>query len=385
MIVNTPISIAASKRVAVLYFEDHSRFDSPTGCGFIPTWPFNKIFGEGKGRAKWHLKDGFRELLNQKLQQTQVYEPVSQAEMMDAMARLGLSKKAIQADDQKRGMLAKALKVDALLVGDIRKFNQERVKANASRTLRESGRGEEQQLRGSFVGGVQVLGYFYRATVQLDVRFYGTAGNEIANPKISASRNHQLGGARVAALEAVVTEEGTEFKLGQTPNQDKKFRPIVDTTALNRIEFGSPEFNLTLFGLTTNEALAKVVSALRESIGPEVIVPETATVQKNEGASSQPASQSDKIEGMLIYVDLNNPEKTYINIGSAKGVAVRQQLTVYTAGEPLVDPSTGDVLGYIPKAVGKVEVVDVQTDRLSRVRVIEGMGVVKKGDTVRYP
>ncbi len=383
MIANVPSAVAASKRVAVLYFEDHSRFDSPTGCGFIPTWPFNKIFGSGKGRSKWHLKDGFRELLNRKLQQTQVYEPVPQAEIMDAMARLGSSKKALQADAHKRAALANALKVDALIVGDVRTFNQEKVKANASRTLREAGQ-QEQRTQSSFVGGVQILGYFYRATVQLDMQFYGTSGNEIDNPKISASRNHQLGGARVAALEAIVTEEGTELNLGQMPNPDKKVRPIVETAALNKIEFGGPEFDRTLFGLTTDEALGKVVLALRESIGPEVIASDTAEVQKKGGdTSSQSVSPSEAIEGVLIYVDANDPEKAYINIGSAKGIAVRQQLTVYTPGEPLVDPSTGEVLGYVPQEVGTVEVIDVQTDRLSRVRVIEGLGVIKKGDTVR--
>ena len=29
---------APKKRIAVLYFEDHSRFDSPTGCGCVPTF-----------------------------------------------------------------------------------------------------------------------------------------------------------------------------------------------------------------------------------------------------------------------------------------------------------------------------------------------------------
>jgi hypothetical protein len=282
LITLAPNSFATSKRVAVLYFEDHSRFDSPTGCGCLPTGPFNKIFGGRKDHTKWHLKEGFRELLNRKLKQTDVYEPVTQDELMDAMAYMGLSKKIIQSDAKKRGELAKALNVDALIVGDIRKFNQERVKAHASRLLR----GGRQQRSGSasYVSGIQLIGSLYIASVHLDMRFYGTSGVEIDNPKISARRQHQFGGAKVAALEAIVTEQGTEFQFGQMPRSEKKFRPIVKPAALNKIEFGSAEYDKTLFGITTNEALDKVVLALRENIGPEAIASDA--VAQNDGSKS---------------------------------------------------------------------------------------------------
>ena len=36
----------ANRRVVVLYFDDHSRFDSPTGCGCIPN-PIGLLFGNG--------------------------------------------------------------------------------------------------------------------------------------------------------------------------------------------------------------------------------------------------------------------------------------------------------------------------------------------------
>jgi hypothetical protein len=63
-------------------------------------------------------------------------------------------------------------------------------------------------------------------------------------------------------------------------------------------------------------------------------------------------------------------------------VAVRQQLKVYK-DEPLIDPDTGDILGTVAKPVGVVEVVEVSNNRLSRVRVIEGFGEIKKGDKVK--
>ena len=88
------------------------------------------------------------------------------------------------------------------------------------------------------------------------------------------------------------------------------------------------------------------------------------------------------IQGAIVYVDSEDPDNTYINIGSDKGVAVNQQLRVYTT-ESLIDPDTGDVLGVIPKSVGVIKVVEVESNRLSRAQIIEGFGKIKKGDRVR--
>jgi hypothetical protein len=380
MIMVVSNGFAESKRVAVLYFEDHSHFDSPTGCGCIPT-PIGKIFGGGKGRTKWNLTAGFPELLNRKLRQTQVYEPVSQDEIIEAMARLELSRKAVRSKSEKRGELAKALKVDALIAGDIRRFKQERARVRASRRL--AGSASNQGQRSYIESRMQLGGSYYSATVRLQMKFYGASGDKIADRKIAATRRHQLGGAKIASLEAIVSETGTEFQLGPRRNPNKKKHPIVSTGALNRIEFPSPEYDQTLFGFATDEALKRVVMALRDTIGPEFVMPGEAIAQEEEGAESQSSRKSGPLGGEILYVDPNDPEQAYLNIGSGKGVAIRQQLTVYTKGEPLIDPNTGEVLGYVPKMVGRVEVVEVQTDRLSRVRIIEGFGVVKKGNQVK--
>ena len=379
LILLVPSSFAAPKRVVVLYFEDHSRFDHPTGCGCIPTGPFSGLFGGRKHHKRWHLKEGFTELLNRKLAQSEIYEPVSQDELLDAMAELGLSRRGLGSDAEKRAQLAKALKAQAFIVGDIRKFNQERMKANAGRLIRQGAQG----YRGtaSYVGGVQLMGSLYIVSIQLEMKFFGTSGTEIDNPKISARKQHQIGGAKIAALEAVVTEQGTELQFGQSPGLKRKPRPIVAPSELNRIEFGSEQYNKTLFGMATDDALHKIVLALRENIGPALLGSD-ATVQHNVGKPGEPALQPSVIQGSIVYVDPKDPENTYINIGSDKGVALNQQLQVYTA-ESLIDPDTGDVLGIIPKLVGVIKVVEVQSDRLSRVEIIEGFGEIKKGDRVK--
>ena len=369
-----PNGSAAPKRVAVLYFEDHSRFDDPTGCGCLPAiGPLGKIFG-GRKKNKWQLAEGFRDMLNQKLAATQVYEPVTQDELMDAMALHGISRKDFK-KESRRETLAKALKVDALIIGDIRNFNQERVRANASRLMREGGGAEGTQ--SSFVGGVEVLGHLFIASISLNMAFYGPTGRELDTPEVSVSKRHQLGGAKVAALEAVVTEEGTEFRFGQTPRDDKTFRPVVQPTKLNEIAFGSPEYDKTLLGLATHEALAKVILALRENIGPELPPPDAA----RQGAPSETGVPSTSVDGKIARVDTEAPDQTYINIGEDQGLAVGQKLHVLKE-EPLLDPDSGELLEVIYTPIGVVEVVQV-LGRASRVRVLEGLEQIKTGDRVR--
>ena len=380
LILLVPTSFATPKRVVVLYFEDHSRFDHPTGCGCIPTGPFSGLFGGRKHHKRWHLKEGFTELLNRKLGKSEIYEPVSQDELLDAMAELGLSTRGLRSDSKKRAQLAKLLKVEALIAGDIRKFNQERVKANAGRLIRQGAQGF-QNATASYVGGVQIRGSLYIASIQLEMQLFSRSGDEIDNPKIAARKQHQLGGLTMGPLDGVITEQGTELQFGQSPGLKRKPRPIVAPTELNQIEFGSERYDKTLFGMATDDALNKVVLALRENIGP-ALPGSDAIVQNQASKSRQPAPQASIIQGSIIYVDSKDPENTYINIGSDKGVALDQQLRVYTI-ESLVDPDTGDVLGVVPKPVGVVKVVEVQTDRLSRVQIIEGFGKIKKGDRVK--
>ncbi len=384
LILITTLGLGGGKRVAILSFEDHSRFDSPTGCGCIPTGGLiGKIFGGTKRRTDWDLSSGFRILLNRKLAETEVYEPITQDEIMDGMAKLRISRKSVMSSAKSRDKLLKELNAEVIIIGDVRKFNQERVRANASRSLIEGSTGSAgksmHNMPLGYMTGYQMVGYAYFATVNLNADFFGVSGEKIATRKVSARKQHQLGGAKIAAFEAITTEQGSEFRLGQSPKSEekKKLRPIVNPALLRKIGFGSPTFDRTLFGLATDEALEKIVLALREIIGPELITDNLNTGSKN---LQKPVTKA--IAGKIIYADPENPDQCYINIGSAQNVAVQQKLEVITA-EPLVDPDTSEVLGYLSKKIGMIEVTEIQTDRLSKVRIIEGFGRIKKGDEVK--
>ena len=374
---------APKKRIAVLYFEDHSRFDSPTGCGCVPTFIGNMF----STKKRWDLEAGFAKMLNRKLVETDVYEPVSKDELLDAMALMTLSRQNLKKLDQaQRAVLAKHLNADVLVVGDIRKFNQERLRTNASRTLREGGREAQRgSASASYLAPVILRGSLHRATINLNIKFYNASGNSVAEPRISASRDHGYLGTKFASLEASATEEGTNLSFGQTRDtQRKNPRPIVKPTELNAIQFASTEYDRTLFGVVTNESLIKVVLALRDSVGPNFITPwESKNTTAKEGQETSTTASGEPVKGKIQYVDNEHPDKIYVNIGSSKRIVINQEFAVYTKGKPVRDLDTGEILTYVPKQIGLVAVSEILNDKVSIFRVVETTESLKIGDTVR--
>ena len=372
---------APKKRIAVLYFEDHSRFDSPTGCGCVPTFIGN-IFSTKK---RWDLEAGFAKMLNRKLVETNVYEPVSNDELLDAMALMTLSRQNLKKlNQEQRATLAKHLKADVIVVGDIRRFNQERLRTNASRTLREGGREAQRgSLSASYLAPVILRGSLHRATIKLNMQFYNASGNAVAEPRISATRDHSYLGTKFSSLEASKTEEGMNLSFGQTTeSQRKNPRPIVKPTELNQIQFASAEYDRTLFGLVTNEALIKVVLALRDSVGPNFITPWEPKTAKEE-KEVPTTTPGEPVKGKIQYVDNEHPDKIYVNIGSNRRIAINQEFAVYTRGKPVRDLDTGEILTYVPKQIGIVAVSEILNDKVSIFRVVETREPLKIGDAVR--
>ena len=368
------------KRVAVLYFEDNSRFDSPTGCGCVPSFIGN-IFSTKK---RWDLEAGFARMLNRKLVETNVYEPISKDELLDAMALMTLSRHNMKKlNKEQRATLAKHLNADVVVLGNIRKFNQERLRTNASRTLREGGR-EAQRGTASYTAPVILRGSLHRVTIQLSMRFYNASGESVAEPRISATRDHSYAGTKFASLEASMTEEGTNLSYGQTSDRQRKNpRPIVNPTELNEIQFASAKYDRTLFGMVTNEALIKVVLALRDNVGPNFITrwePQPAACEKGEKTAS--TTTEGPIKGKIQYVDSENPDMIYVSIGSNRGIAINQEFAVYTKGKPVRDIDTGEILTHVPKHIGTLAVSEILTDKVSIFRVVEIAEPLKIGDVV---
>ena len=379
-----PIAVSETtpkKRIAVLYFEDNSRFDSPTGCGCIPGFIGN-IFSSKK---RWDLEAGFARMLNRKLVETNMYAPISKDELLDAMAVMTLSRHNLKRlKQEQRATLAKHLNADVIAVGKIRQFNQERFRTSASRTLREGGRRAPQGPgTASYTAPVILRGSIHRVAIKLEMKFYNASGDLIAEPKISTVRDHTYGATKFASLEASMTEEGTNLTFGQTSEKQRKNpRPIVKPTELNEIKFASAEYDRTLFGIVTNEALIKVVLALRDNVGPNFITPWESQPVAEKGEKDASIVAAGPIKGKIQYVDNENPDKIYVSIGSNRGIAINQEFTVFTKGKPVRDIDTGEILTHVPKKIGILAVSEILTDKVSVFRVVDIAEPLKIGDVV---
>lgn len=374
----------SGKRVAVLYFNDKSNFDNPVGCGCIPNF-VGTIFSTKK---MWDLEAGFATMLDRKLAKTTVYQPVSRDELLDAMAEMTLSRhNLMKLDKDQRARLAKLLNADVLVVGEIKKFGQSRMKANASRSLTESGReGQAVPISASYMTKFAAMGHRNRAYVKLNMKFYEASGNEIAAVPIDVSRRDSLAGTNIAGMKASVSESGSEFQFGQTKEKlGNLTRPITKTTQLNKIKFASPEYDLTLFGMATNEALIKTVIALRDSFGPNFITPwpRWETIEQKDDQKKQVDEEILKRPIKITYVDTDNQDMIYINAGSAKGVAIGQQFAVYTDDTPIRDVDTGEILDYTKKKIATVSVTEILSNKLSVVKIVEKTGDIKRGDLLK--
>ena len=70
-----------------------------------------------------------------------------------------------------------------------------------------------------------------------------------------------------------------------------------------------------------------------------------------------------------------------LNVGSAAGVKVGDQLAVKRVGRKITDPATGSVLRQIEDSIGVVTITEV--DAQSAAGKFTGAGTPQVGDTVR--
>ncbi len=71
----------------------------------------------------------------------------------------------------------------------------------------------------------------------------------------------------------------------------------------------------------------------------------------------------------------------YISAGARNNVSVGDTFSVYNAGEPLIDPDTGETLGFDETKVGTVKVTSVQ-EKFSKATKVSG-GAITKGCTIK--
>jgi len=331
-------------KVAVLSFANSSGFDSSSGC--LSVWPMNVIFGSGHSGEKWDISAGFRDMLNEKLIAAgySIVEP----DLVD---------EALQSTGKKdMAALVRELDADILIVGDIRKFDQHRMRASSQGPTRLNS-GSGMQL--SAMGGVG--GYYYSATVKTDIAMYDNSGDKVESGEVNSKkdlRDFYMG----VGLMTYHRGDMDEGKDGTKPQN-----PIVDYGKLDKMKFGSDEFNnKTLFGMTTMDVMDQIVTKIERYLSPA----ELATAQ-----------------GKIIYIgtgDRLKENEVYINLGAGDELKTGQRLGIFIKGIQLIDPDTGEELGSIAeKKVGVIRISKVEAEHLSIAEVIEKTGEIERGNVVK--
>jgi len=346
-----PFSHAQSgQRIAVLYFTDHSGFDSGSGCGWFSLGPLNSLFGTGHSREKWDLSSGFRDLLNESLKSSgyDLIEPSYVDQVIKESGKNNISE------------LANKLGADIVIIGDITKFEQHRTRVSSQGPTR-AGTGGEYGMNMNFMGGL--AGYYYTSTVKAKFAIYDNSGSEIDSGEVVSKKDLQDFYIGIGPL-------SKNYKGGEAVNpkeQKESQAPIVDYKKLDAMKFGTDEFkNRTLFGLATMDVINQMVTNISNFVEP--------IYQPN-------------VLGKIIYVGDGKylkENEVYIDLGASDGLVIGHKFGVYLEGIVLTDPDTGKELGKSPdKKVGVIKVTKIEADHLSIAEIIEGLGQVSKGNLIK--
>ena len=339
----SPLPAQEGAEVAVLYFTDHSGFDSG-GC--LSFWPLSAIFGTGQERETWDLELGFRNLLNQRL--SEAGYGITDPGYLDEVLRVK-GKDDLEA-------LADELNADIMIVGDITKFEQHRTRASSQGPTEIVGEGD---MRLAAMGGIG--GFFYSSSVRANITIYDDSGDELESDEISSKKNLRDFYMGVGPM---------TYHRGDTKNENDEpgsERPIVDHEKLDALEFGTDEFkDRTLFGMATMDVMDKTTAKVGEYLEP---------------------AGSDSIQGKIIYVGTGErltEDQVYINLGAGDGLRQGRRLGVYIEGRQLTDPDTGEELGILDEEkIGVIKVSKVEADHLSIAEIIERTRQIERGSIVK--
>lgn len=138
----------------------------------------------------------------------------------------------------------------------------------------------------------------------------------------------------------------------------------LEYRSLDTLAFGSPAFMATMLGEAFAKARRKFVSRFTNLLGLE---------------AKQPKSY---LEAKILYVQGKN---VYLNVGRLDGVSAGLHCLVVEEGEPILDPDSGELVGYADEPVGRVRIVYVKDDHLSLAELVSSSRTLRTGDRVLVP
>ena len=220
--------------------------------------------------------------------------------------------------------------------------------------LRLQNSGMTRRQRRAAVGQIKNVQYLIKGTVT-DFGHVMTTRGWFSGPAVSASGSHAR--AVMGMTFYVVDVESGEIVHS---NKLEEWVSASDVAVKGRyadVAMGGSVFYQTPLGRATGKVMDRAVRLIVESIAARRWQPKIAAV---EGQAGAPAPVG---------------ETVLLNGGLNRNVLIGEIYEVLQAGARVLDPETGDVLGYRPSTVvGLVRVREVR-DRFSIAEVIEGHAV----------
>jgi len=180
-------------------------------------------------------------------------------------------------------------------------------------------------------------------------------------------------------VESSVSNKGLGLNLFGGSSDEKK-----QYLALNKIRFGSEEFNKTIVGeamLILCEDLALDI----KSSNKEILFPKRESKKQIELEDKTLDEFQLKIEikkgQLLTYDDISG--EAFINLGFSSNINVGDELSIYAQADSLFDPITQEFLGLSDKSISTLEIVEIRDEKLSLAVVKNNRERVRKGMEVR--
>lgn len=180
-------------------------------------------------------------------------------------------------------------------------------------------------------------------------------------------------------VESSVSNKGLGLNLFGGSSDEKK-----QYLALNKIRFGSEEFNKTIVG-ETMLILCEDLALDIKSSNKEILFPKRESKKQIELEDKTLDEFQLKIEikiGQLLAYDESSGE-AFINLGFSSNINVGDELSIYAQADSLFDPITQEFLGLSDKSISTLEIVEIRDEKLSLAVVKNNREQVRKGMEVR--
>jgi curli biogenesis system outer membrane secretion channel CsgG len=178
---------------------------------------------------------------------------------------------------------------------------------------------------------------------------------------VASNLGSLFGGSHLAVMGIilyVVEVESGEVIASESLSESVRAGDVSVQVAYQNVAFGGTAFYKTPLGRATARVIDRAVKRITEAIASRPWQPQVALVQQ---------------DGSVV-----------LNGGRDRGVKTGAEFEVLDAGPPILDPSTGDVLGHSAgRTVGRIIVQDVH-ERYSTATIVTGLAAeFRAGQTCR--